>query len=119
MPGEQRTDALRLRLIDQRQSLAQGGAGRLFDQHVFACSQGFLNQRKATLRRRAEGDRIHRRAVGEQLGQRLEVFDAGTGLALGGDRYQLESGIGVDCRYVLILGDFAVAHQTETDWLHQ
>jgi hypothetical protein len=119
MPGEQRTDALLPGLIDQSHRLAQRGARRFFHQHMFAGGQRLLHQCESSLRRRTKRDRIHLGAAFQQLAQRVKVLHPGTGFTLRGDRHQTKSGIGVDRRNMLILGNLAVAHQTETDRLHQ
>ncbi|CDF93113.1 hypothetical protein BN844_0298 [Pseudomonas sp. SHC52] len=118
MPGKQGTDALLFSLADQRHCFAEGGAGWFFHQHVFAGGQGLLHQRESTLRRRAKRYCIDLGTAGEQLAQGLEILYPGTGLPLRGNRHQLERRIGVDGGYMLILGNLAVAHQTETNRLH-
>ncbi len=118
MPGKQGTDALPLSLADQRHRFAKGSARRFFHQDVFAGGQGLLHQRESTLRRSTKRNRINLGTAGEQLVQGLEILYPGTGLPLRGDRHQLKRGIGVDGRDMLILGDLAVAHQTETNRLH-
>ncbi len=78
-----------------------------------------LHQRKSPLRRRAKRYRIDLRAVFQQLAKGVEILYAGARLPLRGDSHQLERRVGEDSGNVLILSNLAVAHQTETDRLHQ